>query len=224
MRVVIPSVNYADYLAATLPAWCQILNAEHIRIVTTDSDYDSKRVADENGCQIIVTDRWKQDGAILNKAAAMDEAFGFTGSLKPPDHDELCFSIDADTHPFGNLPQDSFFESDFIYGCHRYMCESPNKLHKVINGELKRHQMSRMISWGKRARQSHHRHNPQVLCGYVQAFRYKAGMSFGSYPAANEYDVQFALKFPYSKLIPSLWVMHLGENHVNWTGRVSEKW
>src|SRR5690606_37733393 len=78
VRVVIPSVNYADFLADTLPAWQAFLPRDaKIAVVTTPEDRETQAVAASCDVPCCVTDVWTRDGAIFNKGSALDLAFGF---------------------------------------------------------------------------------------------------------------------------------------------------
>jgi hypothetical protein len=234
MRIVIPSLNYADFLAVTLPAWCQIADPDEIRIVTHLGDQHTIDVAHSYGCRIVATTAWHADGARLNKSLAMDEAFDFIPpsassfsnlpNREPPDLHELCLALDADCYPVGRLPDPATIEPKVIYGCHRYICETSDILAGCLNGSFAVEKMREVVSWGRRVRNSHHRDCPQVACGYFQLFRYARQMRFGSFPAANEYDVQFAFKFPRSGLLTSIHVLHLGLIRLNWQGRTTDRW
>lgn len=234
MRIVIPSLNYADFLAVTLPAWCRISNAEDIRVVTHLDDEDTIDLAHSCGCRIVATTAWYADGASLNKSLAMDEAFGFIppsvasfsnlSDRAPPALHEPCLALDADCYPVGRLPDPATVEPKVIYGCHRYICETSDMLTAYLNGSIQLESLQEIVSWGRRVRNSQHRECPQVACGYFQLFRYARGMRFGSFPAANEYDVRFAFKFPRSGLVPDIHVLHLGHTGQNWTGRTTERW
>jgi hypothetical protein len=234
MRIVIPSLNYADFLAVTLPAWCRIANPKEIRVVTHLDDQATIDIAHSCGCRIVATTAWNAGGAILNKSRAMDEAFGFippsAASFSnlpdrvPPEVHELCLALDADCYPVGRLPDPATVESKVIYGCHRYICETNEILTGYLDGSIQRDNLQEIVSWGRRVTSSQHRDCPQVACGYFQLFRYARGMRFGSFPAANEYDVRFAFKFPRSGLVQDIHVLHLGQIGLNWKGRTTDPW
>lgn len=248
MRVVIPSVNYGDLLAVTLPAWVDLVGREALLVVTDPSDIETLRVAAQHRVNAMPTDAWtridpschvsarqhramkwwrdkRRDAApSFNLALALDEAFGFPLSL----HDrvasgELCAVVDADCYPFGEWPSASEIQPNTIYGCWRYRCESPDVLDDHRHGRLPLSSLKRMRASG-RIEQSQHRDVPNVGEGYFQLFRARPGLRFGSYPAADEYDFDFALKFPIGKMFEGLYVLHLGENARNWDGRVTPRW
>ena len=77
MRVVIPSVNYADTLAVVLPRWLEYVPAESIRIVTTLNDAQTLDIASQHHVDALRTTVWRTRGHVFDKAAALDEAFGF---------------------------------------------------------------------------------------------------------------------------------------------------
>ena len=105
MRAVIPALHYADLLAVILPAWVQMLGPEALTVVTTPDDHETHDVASARGVGLVATDAWSRDEAILNKAAALDDAFGFTpGYRRPPPPREGRLSPDAGAYPFGHFP------------------------------------------------------------------------------------------------------------------------
>lgn len=233
MRVVIPSVNYGDLLAVTLPAWVKACPSSSITVVTAHDDVESQQIAQAAGVRLFVTDAWRRHDAtfqvpahwhaywrergrtdlvpVMNKALALDEAFGFVpGATPPPSVGEVCLSIDADCYPVGRLPQDREIDPRRLYGCRRF------------EGNTDFSRGPEIVLKG-RVLHSQHRHVPAVAGGYFQLFRYRRGDRFGSYPGADGYDYDFAFRWQDGELLEDIHVLHFGETHLNWWGRVTPR-
>lgn len=240
MRAVIASVDYGDHLAVTLPAWMAVLAGWWVTVVTSHQDVETQRVTRDAGARLVITDAWRRHdptftppahwhaywrergrtgpgGRVdltptLNKALAMDEAIGFAGQVTPrPALDELCLAIDADCYPLGSLPPPEAFFARTIYGCRRY------------DGLPGYRRGSEIVMRGRIA-SSQHRLCTSVGGGYFQLFRWDGRERFGSYPGADGYDYDLAMRFQAGALIQSLDVLHYGETHRNWWGRVTPRW
>lgn len=234
MRVVIPSVNYGDLLAVTLPAWAKVCPLHAITVVTSPEDHETQRVADGVGVRVYVTDAWRRhdpswpipdhwDGLwrergrkdrtpTMNKALAMDEAFGFVASDTPaPRPGEPCLALDADCYPVGQLPDLDDLHAGVLYGCRRFegypdLSRGPEI---VLKGRITKSQHASAIAVGG---------------GYFQLFRYRPGRRFGSYPGADGYDYDFAFLWARGVVLQGIHVLHFGETHRNWEGRVTPRW
>lgn len=77
VRAFIPSVDYADFLAVTLPHNRALLS--EIVVVTNHEDRASVEVANEHGAHVFQTDAWTRDGAHFNGARAVEEALDAYG-------------------------------------------------------------------------------------------------------------------------------------------------
>ena len=61
--------------------------------------------------------------------------------------------------------------------------------------------------------------------GYLQLFRYRRGLTFGSYRTAGKYDLEFRKQFAETDALWDLYVLHLGDQaRSNWRGRVLPPW
>jgi hypothetical protein len=232
MRVVMPSLAYGDFAAVTLPAWRALLPDAAITLVTTPDDVESQAVAAALGIDCVVTDAWRADGAVMNKAAALDVAFGLRGDVRPrPDVHELCLSVDADVYPFGALPAASDIAPTTLYGCARYQCDTPEQLYDHIHGRTTRRDL-RLLPPRVRGESSPSEMasmSPTIAgqraLGFFQLFRYRPGVAFGSYPTAGKYDLEFRRHFAHRVGLWSVYCLHLGElNRANWKGRVVPRW
>lgn len=236
MRAVIPSVDYADFLAVTLPGWRRVLPDAHLVVVTAPRDVETQAVARQHGVACLVTDAWYQEGAHFDKARAMDQAFGFDDgdrrSLRPPDPGEVCLALDADGYPFGALPPVDTIRAGAIYGCARYHCPSPLALEAHQAGRTARAALAlippkvRGVSYGTIANTA-----PNVemtasrALGFFQLWRHAPGLRFGSHRTAGKYDLDFRNQFAYRIGLRDLYVLHLGDqDRRNWHGRVLPRW
>ena len=75
-----------------------------------------------------------------------------------------------------------------------------------------------------RITKSQHGKATAVGGGYFQLFRYLPGRRFGSYPGADGYDYDFAFLWPRGVVLETIHVLHFGETHRNWEGRVTPRW
>ncbi len=207
MRIVVPAVDYADFLAVTLPAWRRLFPAADLIVVTAPRDRRTAAIARDLGVGLVVTDAWHRDGAAFNKAAALDEAFGFAGL----EAGALCLALDADVYPAGALNLEAL-DAGVLYGCDRFYCPTAATLERQIrrpDPEL----LDRMTRGARGA-------------GYFQAFRARPDLTFGSYKNAGYYDLDFHRHFAGGvEALEGFYVLHLGrKSGKNWSGRTLPTW
>lgn len=207
MRIVIPSVDYADMLGVTLPAWRRQFPAATFVVVTAKHDRTTFAVARELGAALLVTDAWYRRGAKFDKAAALDEAFDF--GARPAG--EICIAIDVDVYPFGAFALEAIGDG-VLYSVDRFHVDTPATLERQIANPDPA-VLERMTA-GRRGP------------GYFQAFRARPSLTFGSYPDAGYYDLDFHRHFPGGvEVLEASYVVHLGrKTGKNWRGRVLPKW
>jgi hypothetical protein len=232
--VVIPSAGYADFLAVSGPAWRAFLPEADIRVVTTLEDVQTVELAERLGVRCLITDAWRKDGAPLNKGAALDDALGITcrwPAVAPLHEGQLCLAVDADTVPFGVFPTIPPGAANVLYGCPRYACTSMAELDAYRRGEVAIGKDLPLIV--PRVKGHDPDTSPQVspaeaarrALGYFQLFRWRPGVSFGSYPSAGKYDIAFRQHFTRREAVTSMHVLHLGPmTRKNWRGRVIPRW
>ena len=237
-----PAWRYADFVAVTGPAWRALCPTADFRIATHPDDTATQAAALEAGAYVHVTDAWirpgpvrnaRGDRPVLNKALALDEAFGFVGDMSPPAVGEICVSIDADVYPLGAMPPDEAIASDVLYGCPRYECLTPAALeaHRAGRYPLARMKLlqPRSRKHGEPANQWNTAGTPEQAArkglGYFQCFRYRPGFRFGSYWNAARYDKDVWKQFASKAAMPGLYVLHLGTlDQRNWSGRTVAPW
>lgn len=232
MRIVIPSVGYADFLADVLPAWRALAPAGDLRVVTEPSDPASAEIASQHGATVIVTDVWRADGAVLNKGGALDA--GFTWTTDPPATGEVCIAADADVVPVGQPPTVSALDMEAVYGCARFDCPKPAMFDAWRAGKLALERLPLILPRvrGEQAVQLAYRPTPAQIAraarrvlGYCQVFRARPGLTFGPSKTAGGYDRRFVQQFARREALRSLYVVHLGDqDRRNWHGRIVAPW
>jgi hypothetical protein len=231
MRVVIPSVHFADLLAVTLPAWRETLPAARLIVVTAPQDEETQAVARQHDVRLCVTKAWGLHRGHLNKAAALDRAFRF--HIGGPHDGERCLALDADVYPIGAFPHETL-RTRTLYSCARYECLSPTALEAHLAGRTRRADLP-LIRPRMRGLAA-----PQLVAGaslavaaqaalrclgYFQLFRYRPGLRFGSFRSAGKYDLEFRRQFTHRDALLDFYVVHLGEqSRANWKGRVTPRW
>jgi hypothetical protein len=226
MRLVIPSVNYADFLSVTLPGWIAFAPLAKIVVVTDPADLATQAVAKDHRVVCHVTDAWYRAGAQFDKASALNEAFGFAGNRRPPKVGEVCLAVDADGYPFGGLPEKKLGKHT-LYGCARFMCMSVSDL-LAYQRYRNRAELPLILprTGGNDAptqvgasdelqRRAAHR-----CLGYFQLFRYRPGIAFDAHATAGGYDMKFRAHFERRVGLMTCHVVHLGGlRRDNWRGR-----
>lgn len=230
---MVPSVQYGDFLAVTLPGWRAMFPTAKLVVVTSPEDLETQEVARRNGADVVETKAWYRGGRPFDKAAALDEAFGFTERRTQPKEGERCLAIDADVYPFGKIPSPKKLQAETIYGCPRYVCNSQADLEAHIAGTTTRDDLDLMMprrrGVGTPAQESGAgadliRRAGRAALGFFQLFLY-SGQRFGSFPSAGGYDIAFRNAFPHRGHFKNFYVLHLGEStRKNWKGRIVPAW
>ena len=225
MRILIPALHYADYLAATLPGWRVVCPDAQVVVLTASEDDKTQAVAARFGAEVFLTDVWQADGARFNKARSLDAAMGM------PTVGDLFASVDADVYPCGEFPAEAAIAPGTIYGCARYLCASPRELEAHLQGQTLR---DRLPLLGPKVNGNDYnrlKNTPRMVLdsaqeclGFFQLFRW-AGQRFGSYPTAGKCDSNFRQQFETRCGLTDFYMLHLGmPNRQNWAGRVAPAW
>lgn len=220
MRVVLTSVNYADFLAVTLAAWKAIVPAG--LVVATAPGDASIQVAEAHGVPVVVTDAWTRRGEdhqggepTFNMGLGLNEALGLCGDRVPaPAAGELIGHVNPDCMPFGRWPNEQRFDAETVYAFWRYECLEPKHLSQHLGGVRPLSAFPRLKNTGG------------APIGYCQLFRAKAGRRFGSYQTAGKFDTHFTATFARKQMLTDVYLLHLGPISVreNWAGRVVPQW
>jgi hypothetical protein len=226
VRVVVTSVDYADFLAVTLPAWRAFLPHASITVATSLADHDTQEVAAMHRTGVYATSAWTDHGARFNKARALDEAFAGTVP------GQWCLALDADVYPMGQMPSFASVYSDVLYGCARYHCPTTADLEAHRSGTVAREALPLMSGTcrpdGYALTPNTHdqvRAMASKCLGYFQLFSYQPDRTFGDFPDNAPADKAFRQHFRCRVGLTGVYVLHLGEaSRSNWTGRVVPSW
>lgn len=222
-------VNYADFLAHTLPH-----NKNHFdrMIVVTDTkDLETKRLCEFYHVECLQTDVFYEDGDNFNKAKGINEGIK---ALSPKD---WVVHLDADIYlpPLTRQILNSLeLDKQTLYGMDRMMCPDFNSWMQFICRPRLTHEGYIYIHpnvFPLGVRIAEYLSGGYEPIGYFQLWN-PIHSSVYLYPdqhgAADRTDVLFAKKFPRAKrqLIPELICIHLESENLNlvemgknWNGR-----
>jgi len=225
-------VNYSDMLALTWPLNRDLFDA--FIVVTSTDDKRTQEYCRDKDILCLISDSYKQDGSPFNRAAMLNRAIEVCAVTYP---DEWLVSMDVDVVldviPYnralivntwiagwcGTETQTPFkfggeLDEGLIYGCPRKLIKEPCA---VTLESLRAHP----APWER---------YPYNLCaylGYFQMFYDKWARNDESYKTVNNSDTAFLdnnFGINKARTFTNLVAYHLGENGVNWNGRVSKEW
>lgn len=206
MRAIMTCVDFADIAALTIPH-----NREHfseVWVVTSRSDHATMKVANDNNCHIVTTDKFWDGGAAFNKWVALEhglDLMGRKGRLAILDVDVLWPTEAA--FPFSTPGK--------LCTPRRRMLTDLTSLNDGIPPEGE---------WGKFPLHP----QQQEFAGYTQVF-WAEDEHLGPPPwhdvtwaHCGGADSAFQAKWPeHRKVRPDWECLHLGGSGENWCGRVS---
>lgn len=197
-------VNYSDFLRLSIGRWMKHLKS--LTIVTSPSDLETPKLAEEYGARLFVTNSFYADGAKFNKGRAMEEA-----RLAMPEWEDWFLFFDADV-----VPEEDWFirlwganlAPGKLYGAYRYQCDNAANLDWRLWPRI-----------------------PDALCdgGYFHLFHTsdpRAGAGVQERPLLETcwahcgvYDSHFSQRWdPELRALSPVRLAHVGERE-NWTGR-----
>lgn len=204
------SVDYGDILSVTLPM-NQVM-FDRIIVVTTKRDEETIDVCKEHGVECLVTNVFYENGAAFNKGAAIERAFEFAGR-----QGWFCH-VDADVI----LPDSAAVAVDSLIPGNLYTPERyiATDMRIALRDDFEH------VSWDD----NFSLRVGEEFAGYCQYFHSSdpAIRDLPWYPTnwkhAGGSDSEFWKKWPKSnRLRPPFRVLHLGEDGVNWAGRVTRR-
>ena len=227
IEVLIPCVNYADFLALTLPITKLLFDS--ITVITSPEDIQTQTAVQRNGVRAYLTDVWFKRGASFNKAAALNE---YLAILKSTKRDCWILFLDADIlfnrHLNSTLAS---LDKQGLYSVRRRMCESAEEWRGFLAGAIPWNDFLLNVPPVVEGKVWRHRptSNPAALSGYFQLWHLRGSQGMDTLPdcpTAANYDVEFALSFPEEmrRYLDNHEVLHLGPSKINWNGRVSVSW
>lgn len=228
---VIVCVNYADFLAQTLPHNMQFL--DEIIVVTDLRDECTRKLCHELGVVCVASDTFYEGGAVFNKAKGIEVALSLLSC------DAWVLHMDADIWLPPHIREvldNRHLDPEAIYGIDRLMCHSWEDWQcflekpKPIN-ELYYLVQARAFPIGSRVAH-YNQKDGWFPIGFFQLWNPK-GSGICHYPTdsigADHTDVLMSKSFPLGKrhLIAETYVIHLDsergkEMGLNWSGRKSK--
>jgi hypothetical protein len=223
-------VNYADFLAHTLPH-----NKNHFNnlvVVTDTKDIETKKICEYHQVKCLQTDIFYEDGNSFNKGAAIN--YGLSQLEKK----EWVMHIDADIYlpPLTRTILERLpLENHKIYGADRLMCPSYESWRDFISQPKDVHEGWIFIHLnafpiGVRIAEYMNYDSGWEPIGYLQLWNPK-GSNVYNYPTMHDYcdrtDVIHCKKFKRKdrELLPEIVVIHLDSEDnkdnmgKNWKGR-----
>lgn len=229
IEAVIISVNYADFLAHTLP-----LNLRHFDrtiVVTDNMDRRTRDLCEHYFCEVVRTD------AFYSSDRAFAKSGGINAGLSAIRGDDWVVHMDADivlpprTRP---LLEKAELDPEFIYGVDRMMCRGFDSWMAYVAAPEVQHSCDAFIqanAFPLGARVAKMREDGWAPIGFFQLWN--AGrtgrLDYPDHGAADRSDLAFARQWPRSRrgLIPELVAIHLASDDdgssmgINWRGRKS---
>lgn len=191
LSAVTVSVDYSTELARSIRRW--VAGLESLIVVTAPRDEATIELARANGARLHVTDAFWQEGALFNKARALEEA----RSLLPAADWHLF--LDADVIP----PEDW-----------REQLERLDPQIGMLHGARRAHEDGRPIDDRELAGffQLFHSSDPRAAKPLDRDWLH-----------SGNYDSTFMMRWPNSlqRILP-LELVHLGETGKNWCGKGNE--
>lgn len=233
LEAVTACVNYADFLAETIPA-----NRAHIDrwiIVTSPEDRATLDLCHKHNLEVITTRDFYRAGDKFNKGRAIERGLGMLA------HDDWLLHLDADIALPGDFREsldDADLDPSCIYGADRLLIQGWDAWRQLVaRGFLRRswHCCVTANDWSIGTRWADVRYG-YVPIGYFQLWHQSAdhrhGIRLRRYPdnhqTAARADVKFALQWDrrQRQLLPEVLVAHLEsepcKTGANWTGRATK--
>jgi glycosyltransferase involved in cell wall biosynthesis len=223
LEAVITCVNYADFLAHSLPENLQHL--DHVVVVTDRKDKATKDLCNYLGVVCIDTDVFTEHGDKFNKGR------GINLGLCHCRHDDWLIHLDADIvlpHRFRYLLNAAKPEQDSIYGADRLYVQDFAQWQSFDKTRPQWQDSCHVIPHPNFKMGSRILHGDYGYCpiGYFQLWHASQYRQYGGSAGSSEHsDVLFSLQWPRVKrvLLPQMFVHHLASEDApmgaNWEGR-----
>lgn len=226
IECVIVCVNYADFLAHTLPENMQFF--DRLVVVTNYADKETQGLCHRYSVECVISDCMHDQEAPLEKGRAINLGLAYL------QQSDWVLQMDADIllpHDFRKLLQHARLKKENIYGADRVNIVGMCEFNRFKQGRIPGHQHCHFIEPPKGfplgARLLHHEHGYAPL-GYFQLWngprRYPIARG-----NAEHSDVLFSCQWPrYQRiLLPEIIVCHLESEHkhmgANWNGRTTKR-
>ncbi len=228
IEAVITCVNYADFLKHSLPL--NINHLDHIVIVTSPTDKETKDLCQHYGVVCVDTDVFYEYGDPFNKGRGINVGLNYCRQ------DDWLLHLDADTvlpDHFKRVIGTAQLDKACLYGADRLHTHSyehwESQKHKL---QLQYSDGCHVIPHGAFKMCSRLVHGDYGFCpiGYFQLWHSSQHRQYAGNGGSSEHtDVMFAMQWPREKrrLLPNFFVYHLESEGAamgaNWKGRTSAR-
>jgi hypothetical protein len=222
-------VNYADFLAETLPH--NLVHFNRFVVITTHADRETQDLCQSLSVECRPTDQFSRDGDSFNKGAAIDWGMGYLSRK------EWICHLDADIY----LPpmsrrwlEQAHLDTDSIYGVDRVNCVGYAPWKRYISGsrdlQHKHHCLVEAPPFPLSSRIALAHHRGYLPIGFFQLWHGKHRRRYPSCQGDAEHtDVLHALQWPIGRrhLIEEVICVHLESEPApmgaNWKGRRTKR-
>lgn len=221
MDLLITCVNYSDYLDYSLRYNLEIFN--HIYILTTPEDCLTKNIITKynNSKTILIeTNLFYQDGAHLNKGAALN-----LGLQNLRNKDWLLIGDTDCIYPYRLKDLVQRLDINYLYGMYRHTIHTSKNLNEEVNIMNTIDSNDEFFSYIM----SKHGYAHKLILGYCQLFNFSSkflenkNLTYPHGKSCRFVDTIFSrsnFSRRYKKLLDT-YCIHLGDTGINWTGRKS---
>jgi hypothetical protein len=209
ITAIIVCVDYADFLAITLPA--TVAAVDRVCVATAPHDEATLAVCRANNVEITVYPRFSGGEATFDKAGGLNFLLD---RLQPQG---WVLSLDADIFLPRQLEANGLDRSH-LYAAHRRMIAEPQQWREYLASR----DLTPFARYGPGLKAGR-----AGLLGYFQLWHYPTfpQRRFPSSCNAAGYDKAFGRLWPRpDRCYVEGDVVHLGINKANWNGRVTEAW
>jgi hypothetical protein len=232
IEAVIVCVDYADFLAYTLPQ--AKLHLDHIVVVTTPSDKETQQLCKHHNVECIRTNSFYEGGDKFNKAKGINEGLNYLSKR------DWVIHMDADIY-LPPMTRDILHKKKLdtakIYGIDRLMCPDYDSWVKYVKKPRLIHDSWMFIhldAFPIASRVADYNGDGYSPIGYFQLW-HPNNSGVKTYPethgAADRTDMLFAKKWTKDKreLLPEFVAIHLDSEDAtvkemgkNWSGRKTQ--
>jgi hypothetical protein len=212
-------------LKITLPLNRSIFNS--VTVVTTSKDEETKKICRENNTTVLEYDccfceydklKVKNKHKMFNLSKMINQGLMYIYENYP---NQWVLYLNSDIILDSKLKNFNVnLDKNFIYGCRRCLCPTNEEFLK-LNNNIDFNVLNKIFP--------DQDGDAAVGVGFFQLFNkvvfydQQTLNALGNYDASYT-DLLFAKKFKSIAKINDYYVLHLGMPHINWSGRVSERW
>lgn len=227
IEAVIVCVDYADFLAHTLPQNMQYI--DRVVVVTSHGDSETRALCSKYSIECVTTDIMNSGGDKFNKAKAINLGLGHTRG------EDWLLHLDADIvlpHNFKNALVNADLKPENLYGCDRVNVHSYEEWleHGIQIPHRSDHYFVEPPNHYPLGARIIHKSLGYTPIGFFQLWHKSQGKKYPEVQGSGEHtDVLFAAQWAreHRVLLPDIFVYHLESEKspmgVNWSGRKTKR-